>query len=304
MQWISISDSSLIIGICEQKNQSSAITRIFKKSFSNTGDSVFFQEELREKLEKILASIDKNELVDNKFAVSLPSVKMSAYCLQTDAGLSLDEEEEILDWKIKKYLSNTEGFFIQHYPMPESNGKKSYLSIVMTKKLRSLLINIFEEQGFELAFIDVGIFSACSMLRKSFPLTAYNQWGIWLVAKTGQPQTLIISNNETIDYISFLISGDDTVNILNNTSPEKYHEAFLKKIILKDYSAVEIDKMFVYSSEPVENSVQKYMDENLDVIINPLPVLSNQKVQIGKKYLRDKYLLSQFVEIAGLISRN
>ena len=305
MQWISISDSSIMIGICEKKSETGTISRIFKKPLINSNDSVFFLNELQKTLSEILSSIDKKIITDNKLAISIPIEKSAIFRNIIDNGLSDQESEDVLNWKMQINLPESKDLFVQHYPISKinDNGEKVYISIAINKKMRDIIITTMLENNFEPVFMDMSIFSAYNLLIKSFPLQAYNRWGIWNVAQENQIHNLLISNNNIISFISFKILEDSKVLLLQNTDPANINEQFIEKILKKDYSDLNFDKMFVYSQFPNNPYVLDYIDNDKHIVINPLPILSNQKVQIEKKYLKDKFLLSQFVEIAGLISR-
>ncbi len=305
MQWISISEYSIIYGFCETNSKDDTISRIYKKNLVNTGDSVFFEKEVKRLLKHIVNSFDKESLVDKRVAISIPVSRTRLFIKKVDNGLSEDEISSILDWKIKQILPVDDNLFVQHYPLnnDDSVSNGHFFSLVMAQSLRAAVVNTLTKAGYEPMMMDISLFSAYEVLQKSFPVNAYNRWGIWEMAKEKDSQNLLIIDNGAIAFLSFSFLDNNEVVIHQNTDPEKINSDFVENLIFKNYKNVNFDKMFVYTNAPNNVFVQDHIKSETQMIINPIPVLSNQKVQLEKKYLSDKYVVSQFSAITGLIAR-
>ena len=305
MQWISISEYSIIYGFCETNSNDDTISRIYKKNLVNTGDSVFFEKEVKRLLKQIVNSFNKESLVDKRVTVSIPVSRARLFLNKLDSGLCEEEVGSALDWKINQVLPGNETLFTQHYPLhnDDSVGDGQFLSLIISHSLRKTLVNTLAQAGYEPIMMDISLFSAYEVLRKSFPINAYNRWGVWEMAKENDSQNLLIIDNGAVSFISFSFLDNNEVVIHQNTNPEKLNADFVENLIFKNYKNANFDKMFVYSNAPNNVFVQNQIKSENQIIINPIPVLSNQKVQLEKKYLSDKYIVSQFAAIAGLIAR-
>jgi len=305
MQWISISDNSIIYGLCEKKSYNDAISRIFKKNLVVTADSLSFSLELKKQLKSVLAFFKHDNPADRAIAISIPANKSRIFLNKIDSGLANNEINDVLNWKIKNSLPNTENLFTQHYFIEnEDNSEESrYLSISIPDDLRKVIVASVVKFYFEPVLMDLGIFSAYKLLSKSFPLQAYEKWGVWNIGKENQPQNLLVFGDGIMSFISFAFNNASDITVLQNTDPEKYDLQFIKDLINQNYSALNFDKFFVYTSSPNNIFVQNQVDSANQMILNPLPILSQQKVHIEQKFLTDKLGVSQFSEIAGLITR-
>ena len=305
MQWISISDYSIIYGLCEKKSYNDAISRIFKKNLMVTADSLSFSLELKKQLKSIFAFFEQDNPSDRKCAIAIPANKSRLFLNKIDSGLAQNEINDVLDWKINNSLPNTEKLFTQHYCFEnqENLDESQYLSVSIQDELRKLLVSSATKYNFEPVLMDLGIFSAYTLLSKSFPLQAYENWCVWKIGKENEPQNLMIFNKGIMSFISFVFDSESEIIVIQNTNPEQYDMKFLENLINKNHSSLNFDKIFVYSVTPNNIFVQNQLDSINQIILNPLPILSQQKVHIEQKFLTDKLGVSQFSEIAGLIAR-
>ena len=222
-----------------------------------------------------------------------------------DVGLAIDDQEKVLNWKMEKYFSDLEKFFIHHYPvsMPESENYNYFYSIAISNSFRIILVNTIVEYGFEPIMLDVGLFSVHKLLQKSFPVQSYEKWGLLEISPQNCSQKLLVCSDDNIAYVNYKLIDSDSIIILQNTEPKIINEEYIIKFVNFQYNDLNIDKVFGYSHYPADKSIRDVLENTNITVVNPLPILSRQKVQIDKEYLRDKYLLSQFSEIAGLISQ-
>ncbi len=302
MLWIAISDNSIIYGYCEKKSKSGTISRIFKKNLKKSVDSVFYRKEVVKNIHDILTTLRNDNVTDKRVALSIPVTKTRIFINKVDNDLNNSEKEDMLNWKVQSRLPESDSLFFQHYPInPDDINDPQFFSLIVKQELRDDILSAIINLGFQPKLFNVGIFSAYQLLKKSFPLQAYNRWIIWEVGKKNHSQNYLIIDNGVLAIISVIFQENGDFVIQQNTDPEKFNEDFIENLIYKNFDALNIDKVFAYSMTPTDAFVQEKIKEGNQVILNPVPVLSNKKAQIEKKYLLNKFVISQFSEIAGLI---
>ena len=270
-----------------------------------TADSLSFSRELEKQLKSIFVFLEQGKPTDRKLAITISANKSRLFLNNIDTGLSQNKINDALDWKINNSLPDSEKLFTQHYPLEnqEELDNSQYLSICIQNELRKLLVASALKYNFEPVLMDIGIFSAYKLLSKSFPLQAYENWGVWKIGKENEPQNLLIFNQGVMSFVSFAYDNNYEITVIQNTNPEKFNILFLENLIYKKYSSLNFDKFFVYTVSPNNIFVQNQVDSTNQMILNPVPILSQQKVHIEQKFLTDKLGVSQFSEIAGLIAR-
>ncbi|MBN2281210.1 MAG: hypothetical protein JXQ65_11565 [Candidatus Marinimicrobia bacterium] len=305
MQWISLSDYSIIYGICENKSYSDTISRLFKKNLASSADSVSYLYEIKKHLQSIFSFFEQDKPTDRKVAFTIPSDKAEILFNHVETGLEENQVNEVLDWRVKNSLPDSDKLFIQHYFLnkKEETQEERYLTVAVQSELRNIIAKTALSYGFEPVLLDLGILSAYKLLSKSFPLQAYENWGLWKIGKENDVQNLLVFNDGEMYHISFISDNSLDITVLQNTNPQKYDTIFLENLMNNNFDNLNFEKFFIYSTSPNNIFVQKRMDANAQQIINPLPVLSKYKVRIEQKYLTNKLGVSQFSEIAGLISR-
>ena len=305
MQWISVSDYSIIYGFCEKKSHSDTVSRIFKKNLMISADSVSYLQEVKKHFKSIFAFFEHDKPTDRKVAITIPTNKSRIYLNTIDSGLNEDDINDVLNQKINNSLPTSDKLFLQHYHLEsEENIEYSqYLTLAISEELRKVIIAVALEYDFNPVLMDLGLFSAYKLLSKSFPVQAYEKWGVWNIGKENESQNLLIFNQGIMSFISFAYDKNFEITVFQNSDPEKFDNSFFENLINKNYSSLNFDKFFVYTNSPNNIFVQNQVDTSNQIILNPLPILSQQKVHIEQKYLSDKLGVSQFSEISGLITR-
>jgi len=270
MQWISISDYSIMYGLCEKKSYNDAISRIFKKNLMVTADSLSFFLEIKKQLKSVFAFFENEKPTDRNISISISTNKARIFINRLDSGLSPNEITELLDRKISNSLPDYNKLFTQYYNIENQVDvdAKQYLCISIAEELRKIIVSSALKYNFNPVLMDLGIFSAYRLLSKSFPLQAYEKWGVWNIGKENESQNLLMFDHGKFNFIGFSVDNNSDITIMQNTDPEKYNLKLLESLINKNYTNLKFDKFFVYTNSPNNIFVQNQIDSINQIILN------------------------------------
>ncbi|MDO9548108.1 MAG: hypothetical protein Q7J65_03985 [Candidatus Marinimicrobia bacterium] len=260
-------------------------------------------------LEKAFLDIRSNlPKPDSYVAVTLPSIWFDISSQAIDAGMSEDNLEEALNWKISKRLGAVyDKKFVQHYPLSKKSGSdQSYLSVSYFKELGKLFLKASQAADFNIHIMDIDLFSAALAIEQLEDIGKNEKWAIWLV---GEPvhNLIVIDSGDFRQLCRFDFSDMENYTILHKSSADDIAEKVIADINgirtfeMENFSAV--DHIYYYShavDSEFFNMLLTYDVKNLKTIdtfenIKPVEIFEENGSGIGA--------MCQYIDLLGLMFR-
>ena len=245
---------------------------------------------------------------DSYVAVTLPAIWFDISIQTTDEGLSEDELEESLNWKIAKRLGSAfDNKFVQHYPLStKSDSELDFLSISYYKELGKILLTASQAADFNIHIMDIDLFSAATALERMENIKPSEKWAVWLVGEDVH-ELLVIDSGDFRQWCRFTFPDMESYSILHKSSADDISEKIIADINgirtfeVENFSAV--NKIYYYSysvDSEFFNMLLTYDIENLKTVdtfkdYKPVQIYEDDGSGIGA--------MCQFIDILGLMFR-
>jgi len=189
---------------------------------------------------------------DSYVAVTLPSIWFDISSQAIDAGMSEENLEEALNWKISKRLGAVyDKKFVQHYPLSKKSGSdQSYLTVSYYKELGKLFLKASQAADFNIHIMDIDLFSAALAIEQLEDIGENEKWAIWLVGEQVH-DLIVIDSGDFRQLCRFDFSDMENYTILHKSSADDISEKVIADINgirtfeLENFSAV--DRIYYYS---------------------------------------------------------
>jgi len=263
-----------------------------------------FTESLTRAFQDILSGLPKP---DSYVALVLPSIWFDISIQSTDAGLSEEDQEETLNWKVAKRLGTAfDRKFVQYYPIPSSDTAQDFLTVSYFKEIGKKLLTASQAVGLNINIIDIDLFSAAAAIERLEGIKANERWAVWLIDDQIH-DLLVIDQGNFRQYCRFSFADIETYRILHKSSADDISEKIVAELNgirtfeIESFSAV--DRVYFYShsvDSEFFNMLLTYDIENLKTID------TFEKYKPEKLYEEDGDgigAMCQFIELLGLMFR-
>jgi len=265
--------------------------------------------EFSSSLEKAFRDIRSNlPKPDNYVAVTLPSIWFDISTQTIDAGMSEEDAEAVLNWKMAKRLGSAyDNKFVQHYPLSmESDSGQLYLSVSYYKELGKLLLKASQAADFNIHIMDVNLLTAAMAVERLESVSKKEKWAIWLVGEQIH-DLIVIDGGEFRQQCRFDFADIENYNILHKSSADDICEKVIADINgirtfeLEKFSAVDRIYYFSYAVDSeFFNMLLTYDVENLKIIdtfekYKPVVLYEEDGSGVGA--------MCQFIDLLGLMFR-
>jgi len=267
-----------------------------KPEFGNSLEKAFLD---------IRASLPKP---DSYVAVTLPAVWFDISSQNIDAGMSEEDLEEALNWKISKRLGAVyDKKFVQHYPLSiKSGADQSYLSVSYYKELGKLFLKASQAADFNIHIMDIDLFSAALAIEQLEGIGTNEKWAVWLVGEQVH-NLIVIDSGDVRQLCRFNFSDMENYTILHKSSADDIGEKVIadlngiRTFEMENFSAV--DRIYYYShavDSEFFNMLLTYDIEHLKTIDT---FENNKPVELYEEDGSGIGAMCQFIDLLGLMFR-
>ena len=241
-------------------------------------------------------------------AVTLPAIWFDISSQTIDTGISEENLEEALNWKISKRLGAVyDKKFVQHYPLSiKSGADQSYLSISYYKELGKLFLKASQAADFNIHIMDIDLFSAALAIEQMEGIGKDEKWAVWLVGEQVH-NLIVIDSGDVRQLCRFDFADMENYTILHKSSADDIGEKVIadlngiRTFKMENFSAV--DRIYFYShvvDSEFFNMLLTYDIEHLKTIdtfekIKPVELYEEDGSGVGA--------MCQFIDLLGLMFR-
>ncbi|MBN2602123.1 MAG: hypothetical protein JXR87_09030 [Candidatus Marinimicrobia bacterium] len=260
-------------------------------------------------LEKAFLDIRSNlPKPDSYVAVTLPAIWFDISSQSIDTGLSEENLEEALNWKISKRLGAVvDQKFVQHYPLSKKSGsEQSYLTISYFKELGKLLLIASQSADLNIHIMDIDLFSAALAIEQLEDIGKHEKWAIWLVGEQVH-DLIVIDSGDFRQLCRFNFSDMENYTILHKSSADDIGEKVIADINgirtfeLENFSAV--DRIYFYSYSVDSEFFNMLLTYDIDNLKNIDTFEKHKPLDLYQEDGSGTGAMCQYIDLLGLMFR-
>ena len=214
--------------------------------------------------EKVI-SLHQSQLKDqsNSLSVTLNIQNVNISSIKMDHSDSLDN---IIEWYQGKILN--EEFLKQHemfyYPLNPSHKSIPILILSIRKKIKSNIIALSKDKGYDLMYLSVDIFSAAILTKQIYKIKDNQNMLLWKIHKNNMHYFVFYENNNLSVFLKFKLLKK-TFKIINSVGSNKSIKVlkdFINQSLINKEKNKFIDSAFVYQTKNDNRYIKKITNDN------------------------------------------
>ena len=190
-------------------------------------------------------------------------------------------EENILN---REYLEQHEMFY---YPL--NSGQKSIPILILSikKNIKSDIIRMSNDKGYDLLYMSVDIFSAAMLVKQIYKIKDDENMLVWKIEKNNMHYFAFYENNNLSSLLKFKLLRT-TFEIIANIGSNKSLEIlkkFIEQTLINNKKNDFIKSTFVYQTKKDNRYMKKIADDKLNIKIIDIRNLFNSSKNNKYHYL-------------------